>query len=136
MAEDFEPDATLVQLTLKRAGVLNPVFVVENGDDALAYLAGNGRFADRVKFPFPGVLLLDLKMPRTNGFEVLDWIKGRSQFPGLLVVVLSGVSDLAQVNRAYAAGAHSFLVKPCNEQDIANLAKSFAGPWSFAPPVG
>ena len=129
LAEDLEDDAGIIQYIFKKAGVSNPVMVVPDGAEAIAYLGGDNHYADRAKFPLPVVLLLDLKMPKRSGFEVLEWCKTRPDLKDLLVIVLSGHHDLGAVNRAYALGAHSFLVKPCNVEDIRNLTKTFKGYW-------
>jgi CheY-like chemotaxis protein len=133
LAEDLEDDAKIIQYVLKKAQVMNPIIVVPDGAEAVAYLKGEGFYADRAKFPLPAVLLLDLKMPKRNGFEVLEWCKTQPELKNMLVVVLSGYQDLDSVNRAYALGAHSFLVKPCNVEDISNLMRSFKGYWTSAP---
>src|SRR5580693_4018816 len=73
LAEDSEDDALIIKSTLGKAGVLNPVFVVPDGVKAIAYLKGEGEFAVRGLFPVPDVFLLDLKMPRKDGFDVLQW---------------------------------------------------------------
>jgi CheY-like chemotaxis protein len=84
----------------------------------------------------PSVLLLDLKMPRMGGFEVLEWCKAQPHLNKMLIVVLSGHHELPEVNRAYALGAHSFLVKPSSREEIANLVKKFTGYWELgAPPL-
>jgi CheY-like chemotaxis protein len=132
LAEDFEDDARIIQYVLKKAQVTNPIIVVPDGAEAIAYLKGEGFYADRVKFPLPSVLLLDLKMPKRNGFEVLEWCKAQPHLKNMLVVVLSGYQELESVNRAYALGAHSFLVKPCNVEDIANLMKTYKGYWEHS----
>jgi CheY-like chemotaxis protein len=129
LAEDFEDDANAVQQVLKEAGVMNPVVVVTDGDEVIAYLNGEGRFSDRQRFALPGVLLLDLKMPRVHGFEVLEWIRAQPQFEKLLIIVLSGYDEIGQVRKAYDLGARSFLVKPCHIEDVRNLAKAFSGYW-------
>ncbi len=134
MAEDYEPHAALFQLVLKKAGVANQVIVVRDGDEAIAYLGGDGMYADRQKFPLPGVLLLDLKMPRVDGFTVLEWCKKQPHLKKLLIVVLSGHGEMRKINAAYALGAHSFLTKPCHLLDILNLTKNFTGYWDVQPP--
>ena len=73
LAEDSEDDATVLRSTLRKAGLAAPVVVVPDGSQAIAYLKGEGIYADRDLFPLPGLLLLDLKMPGKNGFEVLEW---------------------------------------------------------------
>jgi len=132
LAEDSADDAMVIQSTLKKAGVLNPVFVVSDGANAVAYLKGAGFYADRDLFPLPGVFLLDLKMPGKDGFEVLEWWKTQPQLKHLLVVVLSGYHDIESIKRAYSLGARSFLTKPCTIQDIMNLRQAFTGSWNHS----
>ena len=136
LIEDSEDDAIITQATLKKAGVLNPVKVVANGAKAIAYLKGEGDYADRTRYPLPSLMLLDLKLPKKAGFEVLEWWKSQPQLKKILVVVLSGYSDLHSVNRAYALGAHSFLIKPCKVEDIMNLRQAFTGSWNHSAPQG
>ena len=133
LVEDHEDDVELLQCVLKSAGVLNPVAVVTDGEEAIAYLQGAGDFADRAQFPLPGVLMLDLKMPRLGGFEVLSWLKDESKIKDVLVVVLSGYRQTWEVDRAYALGAHAFLLKPCSVDDIRNLGRDFPPYWTLAP---
>ncbi|HZV34467.1 MAG TPA: response regulator [Verrucomicrobiae bacterium] len=133
LAEDFDDDAKIIQVVLSQAGVENPVFVVSDGREVIAYLRGEGKYANRKKFPVPSVLLLDLKMPKCDGFDVLEWCKKQPQLGDMLVVVLTGNRELSSVKRAYELGAHSFLVKPCQTQDIVHLTQSFRGYWNFSP---
>jgi CheY-like chemotaxis protein len=134
IAEDCQPDAELIAQTLKLAGVCNPLMFVADGVTAIAYLMGDGIYANRDAFPLPGVLLLDLKMPRLGGIEVLEWCRTQPQLREILVIVLSGFSELRDVNRAYALGAQTFLTKPATEADILNIIKAHAVPWSVSPP--
>jgi len=112
------------------------VTVLSNGFQALAYLRGDGEFANRKKHPLPAVLFLDLKMPAVDGYDVLDWLQRRPEFKSMLVIALSGWAQLANVNRAYALGARSFLTKPCTEGDLANLQQAFPGYWEAAMTSG
>ncbi|HXC98850.1 MAG TPA: response regulator [Verrucomicrobiae bacterium] len=140
LAEDSEDDAILIQATLRKAEVLNPVLAVSDGVQAIAYLKGHGFYADRVSFPLPAVVLLDLKMPHKNGFQVLEWWKTQPQLKDILIVVLSGYYDLESIRYAYSLGARSFLIKPCKVEDIMNLRQAFAGSWNepatSLPPQG
>ncbi|MEY2465898.1 MAG: hypothetical protein QOD03_419 [Verrucomicrobiota bacterium] len=111
---------------LKASGIQNPIIRVGDGDEVLAYLKGEGLYGNRQSFPLPGLLLLDLKMPRVDGFQVLEWIQTQPQLKNMLVVVLSGHNDLKDVKHAYTLGAHTFLVKPFKLEDMANLAASFS----------
>lgn len=132
IAEDSEPDADILMRTLKMAGVVNPIFWVPDGDQVIAYLSGAGQYADREKFPMPGALLLDLKMPRMSGFEVLSWLKNEPQIAGVTVIVVSGTMEMREVSRAYQMGANTFVVKPVDGHELQNLIKTFPV-FSIAP---
>ena len=123
LAEDFEADAVAVHRLLTKAGVANPVIVVPDGGEAIAYMNNDGPFRDRQKFPLPCVLLLDLKLPVKNGFEVLEWCRTQPHLKDLFVVVLSGHYQLRDVNEARALGAHTFLTKPAGTDEITNAIK-------------
>src|SRR6516162_682562 len=112
LVEDREDDIFLVLRSFDRTGVTNPIQIVKNGEDAIAYLKGEGRFANRAEFPLPELVLLDLKLPGTDGFEVLRWIRMEPGLTGLRVVVLTSSEHIRDVNLAYALGANSYLVKP------------------------
>lgn len=120
VADDSADDALLLKLALKKAKVVNAVFTVPDGEEAIAYLKGEGQYADREQYPFPVLLLVDLLMPRKSGFDVLAWLKENPK-PKLGVVVLSGVTEVKEMTRASALGAHSFLIKPLHVQDFLNL---------------
>lgn len=134
--EDSDDDARLLQLVFQKAGVTNEIITLNSGDEAIRYLKGEGAYTDRSQFPVPGVLLLDLKLPGTNGFEVLEWIKREALPIEMLMVAISGYSEIFTVNRAYQLGARSFLTKPIREQDVANLLNTFKGYWMFDRPGG
>lgn len=134
LVEDSEDDSEILLHALKKAGVANPVFTVRSGEKAIAYLRGDGDFADRENFPLPGVVLLDLNLPKINGFEILKWITTQPSLAGLFVVVLSGYNEIGHVGRAYALGARSFLVKPLQDQDITNLVKTYPTFWVSTVP--
>ena len=129
IAEDFADDAALLQQMLKSVGVHNPVMTVGDGEQAIAYLKGEGQFSDRLAFPLPAVLLLDLKMPRTDGFKVLEWLANQPELKQLLVIVVSGSDAIKDVQMAYKLGAHSFLTKPFTPDDVKNLTNAFEGYW-------
>jgi CheY-like chemotaxis protein len=129
LAEDNADDAERAQAALKSAGVLNRVVVVTDGDEVIDYLEGKNHFSDRHKFPFPGILLLDLKMPRVDGFRVLSWLNFQGARKDLLVIVLSGNGELHNIKRAYEFGANSFLVKPFQVTEIENLVRAHKRFW-------
>src|SRR5258705_10330985 len=112
IAQDDENDLTLLQLALKRVGINNPVHISRDGVEAIDYLAGNGLYADRAAFPFPSVLMTDIKMPRVGGFEVLKWLRDHPTCSVIPVLVLSSSRELRDVKLAYQLGAKSYMVKP------------------------
>ena len=139
VAEDDENDLLLLRRAFKVGRLANPVRVVRNGEEVIAYLKGEDKYADRREYPLPALLLLDLKMPRKNGFEVLEWIRQEPGLNLLRVVVLTSSDRLSDVNRAYRLGANSFLVKPFDLGDFARLVQAISGYWlwmSRAPEVG
>jgi CheY-like chemotaxis protein len=129
LAEDNEGDIILFRRALKKAHITNPLEIVRDGDETVAYLKGEGRFADRTKYPLPALLLLDLKMPRRDGFQVLKWIRKRRELDALRVVVLTGSQDIYDRTRAYQLGANSFIVKTLDSQTFAQLVESIRGYW-------
>ncbi len=129
LADDSDKDAEAIAESLKAAGVKNRLVRVSDGSEAIAYLKQSGRYANAEEFPEAGILFLDLKMPKLDGFEVLQWIRSQPSLRELLVIVLSGLNGLKDVNHAYALGANSFIVKPANPAEISNLVKSFQEYW-------
>jgi CheY-like chemotaxis protein len=125
LADDSEDDEVLFRRAVRLSGLANPVIVVRDGDEAIAYLKGEGVYADRVKHPMPKVLMLDLKMPRKNGFEVLQWVKEQPQLSGVLVVVLTSTVDDQERTRSSALGASVVLNKPCTPGDLKHLVDEF-----------
>ena len=129
LVDDDSNDRFLIRRAFERLGIENPLVEVSDGDEAIAYLSGTKPYEDRTKYPFPGILLLDLQMPRVNGLTVLEWIGEKIGATGLLIIVLSRVDEIRQVSRAYALGANSFLTKPGNEQDLHELVRAFRDYW-------
>ena len=126
VAEDNQNDWLLLQRALTKARVLNPIFSVHDGEEAIAYLEGAVPYDNHEKFPQPILLLLDLNMPKKSGYDVLEWLRSHRR-EKLGVVVLTGANDMGAVKRAYALGAHSFLVKPLTLQDFLNLMNAIKG---------
>ncbi|HEV8411192.1 MAG TPA: response regulator [Gemmatimonadaceae bacterium] len=129
LVEDEENDVMLLQRAFRRAGMVNPLQVVRHGDDAVAYLEGTGEFADRVKHPLPVLVLLDLKLPRRTGLEVLEWVKERPGLKKIPIVVLTSSKNDSDVDRAYELGANSYLVKPVSFETLLELVKSLELYW-------
>ena len=127
--EDDSNDVLLFQHACEKAGVPLSVQSVADGDEAIAYLAGEAKFADRELHPLPKLVLLDLKMPRVSGFEVLVWIRKEEKFRVMPVVILTSSNHTADVDRAYQAGANSYLVKPVDFNELVDLARTIHGYW-------
>jgi CheY-like chemotaxis protein len=129
LAEDEEDSVLLIRHAFERAHISNPLHVVWNGQEAIAYLMGTGRYSNRAEYPLPDLFLLDLKMPRVNGFEVLEWIKQQPSLAAMRVLVLTSSDQLRDVNQAYQLGANSFLVKPNDFEDFIQLSKLIQDFW-------
>jgi CheY-like chemotaxis protein len=126
--EDDPNDVFFLQHAMKAAGVKNPIQVAEDGQEAIDYLKGAGKFADRAKFPFPSLVLLDLKLPHVMGLDVLKWIR---QQPGmsLVVVLLSASGEEGDIATAYRLGANGFLVKPSQASKLEDMVKAIKDFW-------
>ncbi|HWX23117.1 MAG TPA: response regulator [Candidatus Binatia bacterium] len=130
LVEDSEDDAFLLRQVFRKANINNPLQVVTSGEEAVAYLSGLGRYANRAGFPLPALVLLDLKMPgRMDGFEVLKWIRQQPALKTLPVVVLTGSNDPEDINRAYKLGANSFLTKPNDFHKFVEVTQALSGYW-------
>lgn len=130
LVEDDANDVLLIQRAFQKAGLQNSLKVVRNGDEAIEYLSGESDYSDRKRFPLPFLILLDLKMPGTDGFEVLGWARNVPSLKRLLIVVLTSSNLQADVDKAYEMGANSYLVKPVEFDDMVNLIKRFEAYWT------
>lgn len=135
IADDNQSDVLLLQRLFRQARILNPVQVVQDGEDAICYLKGEGRYTDRARFPFPVLLLLDLKMPKP-GTKVLAWLNQNPSIRPLAAVVMTDGSNVAEIQEAYNLGAHSFLMKPLNQEDFLNLTRGLKGIKLTSAPEG
>jgi len=127
--EDSEEDVFLLRYAFERADIKTPVQVVEDGQQAIEYLSGIGKFADRQEFPLPCLVLLDLKLPQKMGLEVLEWIRQRSAVKSLVVIILSSSVHEGDLRRAYELGANAFLVKPSDANTMAEMCKALNHFW-------
>jgi CheY-like chemotaxis protein len=116
VAEDSEADRLLLKVALRQVPRLKLVAEVSDGSEVIAYLRGEAGFRDRQKFPLPDLLLLDLKMPFADGFEVLEWLR-QKPYEDLTVVVLTDSMRPEHIKRALDLGADLFQVKPRATQD-------------------
>ena len=132
LVEDDLNDIFLVKRAFKMARVKNPLQVVTDGQEAELYLKGEGKYADRDAFPLPKLMVMDIKMPRRSGFEVLEWAK---HHPGPLkripIVIVSSSEDPADINRAYELGANAYMVKPMDYRAVEHLFQSITQYWGL-----
>jgi CheY-like chemotaxis protein len=129
LAEDREDEVLLIRHAFSRANIPNPLFVVRNGEEAISYLKGEGKYSNRAEYPLPDLFLLDLKMPRVNGFEVLTWVRQQPGLAALRILVLTSSDEIRDVNEAYSLGANSFLVKPHDFEDFTELSRIIQDFW-------
>lgn len=127
--EDEETDILLREMVFKRAGITSPVHVVTDGQMAIDYLAGAEPFADRRKHPLPCLVLLDLKLPKVGGLEVLGWIRRQPLLRKLVVIVFSSSTYPADIDRAYELGANSYIEKPSTVERTLEVAQLLKGWW-------
>ena len=129
LAEDDPNEVFLMQRAFQKANLKTPLFVVRDGQEAIDYLDRQGKFADTTRFPEPGLMLLDLKMPRKNGFEVLEWVRQQPGLRRLVVVVLTSSNQSGDIDRAYDLGTNSYTVKPGDFEMMIDLVKTFDSYW-------
>lgn len=122
--DDDPNDTTLLQVACARAAVDFELLNISDANEAVDYLSGAGKYADRARYRFPELVLLDLKMPRATGMDILKWIRGHSDLKHLPVFVLSGSEFKGDIHLAYDGGADSYLVKPPNFDSLISLVKN------------
>ena len=123
VVDDDDCASTLVSTVFERAGLVQPLQFARDGVEAIAYLSGEGVYSDRTQYPLPTAMLLDLNMPRKNGFEVLAWLRQQPALKRLHVYVLSASSQSEDIRRCYDLGANAYLVKPSNLEGLMHQAK-------------
>lgn len=129
LVEDNPDDVLLTTRAFKRANLFSPIQVVEDGDKAVSYLSGAPPYDDRDRHPLPVLVLMDLKLPRRSGLEVLKWIRSVPALKALPVVVLTSSSEDRDVNSAYDLGANSYLVKPVGFDALFDMVKILQPYW-------
>jgi CheY-like chemotaxis protein len=129
MAEDNKNDVTLMRRAFAEAGIPNPLIVVRNGREVIEYLEGEGGYADRAKYPVPGLMLLDLKMPWMDGFDVLSWLRRQPQFDGLPVVLLTSSKLQPEVVESRLMGVYDYRVKPHDFGELVRLLADVRKRW-------
>ena len=140
VADDDENDFIILRRAFQKAGLTHRLIHVLDGEAAIDYLSGKAPYADRVRYPAPSLLLLDLKMPRVNGFDVLAWLQSRSDLHALNVIVLSASQLEADKNQATQLGADDYRTKPHDFDELVRMARELDERWTSqlhrAPTLG
>lgn len=118
VVEDDKNDQILIERGFRAVGVASPIHVVGEGAEAIAYMMGEGKFADREKFAYPTFIMTDLKMPKVDGFAVLEFLKGNPEWAIIPTVVFSASSDCDDIKKSYMLGASSYHVKPHGFEEL------------------
>jgi CheY-like chemotaxis protein len=121
VVDDCEDDLALMRDAFKEAKCSHPVQEVRNGEEAIDYLKGEGPYRDRSRFPLPIVMLLDLNMPKKNGYDVLTWVRAQPDLKRLVIYILTASMQNEDVERAFYLGATSYLAKPSNLATLAAM---------------
>ena len=129
LVEDDEADIFLLRRAFRNARIANPLIEVRDGQAAIQYLSGEGDYADRARYPIPFLILLDLRLPKLSGFEVIAWMRDQPQLANLIVVVLTASDHVPDVTKARDLGANSYLVKPGNFQELVEMVRRIKGRW-------
>jgi CheY-like chemotaxis protein len=129
IADDDANDIFFLRRAFTKAGLPVSVQDVPDGEKAIEYLSGLNSYADRAQFPLPVLLFLDLKMPKINGFEVLEWLRTRSDLRNLKVIVLSSSGLQNDIQKAHALGAHDYRIKPADLGDMTEMVREVVNRW-------
>lgn len=123
LVDDDENDVLFLRRALGQAGVTQEIRVVRDGEDAIAYLSGRGRYGDREAHPLPCLIVLDLKLPKRNGLEVLRWLRGQKELGGTPVVMVTSSGETHDQEAAEAHGVEAYRIKPVSFQELVRLAR-------------
>jgi CheY-like chemotaxis protein len=125
LVEDSTADILLMQRVFRQENLSKIALqIVRDGDAAVSYLSGEGEYADRERYPLPMLILLDLKLPRRSGHEILAWLRQQPELKRLPVVILTSSRETLDINQAYDSGVNSYLVKPTGLTALLEMMKS------------
>ena len=129
VVEDDPNDQFLIEHAFREIGVTDPIQYVSDGAEAIAYMMGEGKYADRTKFAYPTFIITDLKMPKADGFTVLEFLKGNPEWKVIPTIVLSASPDVDDIKKSYMLGASSYHVKPPTAQELRHQLKVINDYW-------
>jgi CheY-like chemotaxis protein len=131
LVENDLNDIFLVKRAFKMASLQTPLQIVTDGQEAIHYLRGEGKYSDRQAHPLPKLIVMDIKMPRLTGFEVLEWIKHDGLLRRIPVIIVSSSESPDDINHAYELGANAYMIKPMNYRQVEHLFESITHYWGL-----
>jgi CheY-like chemotaxis protein len=134
LVEDNEEDAFLLRRALRLEKVECTLQVAEDGQEAIEYLGGTGKYGDRTQYPFPNLVLLDLKLPYVHGFEVLAWAATQPACKDLRIIILTSSGEERDRDKAAQFGIKSYFTKPPSKDLVALVGKTLREITSVAAP--
>ncbi|RMF44325.1 MAG: response regulator [Planctomycetota bacterium] len=129
IVEDDPFDVKLIQRAMSKARIANPCRILSDGEQAIHYLAGHPPYSDRNSNPIPILMLLDLKLPRKSGFDVIEWVRAQPVLRRLPIIVLTSSAESPDISRAYDLGANSYLVKPVGNDALVDMLQNLELFW-------
>jgi CheY-like chemotaxis protein len=129
LAEDDPNDAEIFEIAIKRSGLATRLMVARDGQEAIDYLSGNEPFKDRGKFPFPNLLIMDIRMPHVDGFHLLVWMRTHPQCCVIPTLIFSASDQPEDVRKAYQLGANSYITKPSQVNEVVDLIRIVYNYW-------
>jgi CheY-like chemotaxis protein len=129
LAEGDPGDEEMFRGALRRTGCSGTLHAVHNGEEAIGYLRGDGRYANRAVFPLPQLLVLDPRVPGKSGWDVLQWLRERPEFASLVVVMFGGSGTLAEEDMAYRLGVNHYHLRPQSADEFTKAVKRIADIW-------
>jgi len=129
LVEDRPDEVELMKQALHQVGVTNPLRVFTDGAEAIAYFEGGGRYSDRVTYPLPRLVMLDLKLPNRTGLDIVKWMKSDPRIKRIPVIVITSSREVLDMEKAYSAGVNSYLVKPTSFREFVDTMNITATYW-------
>ncbi len=129
LVDDLEDDIALMRFAFQRAGIKNPLCEMRDGEEAIAYLSGEGEYADRERYPLPCLIITDLKMPRVDGFQLLAWLRPQSEFHRVPRIVLTASGHERDEKRARELGGCAYFIKPSQLNQLVQIVKELDNDW-------
>src|SRR4051812_20700406 len=132
LVDDDENDVLLTRMAFEKSGVVNPIHWARDGVDAVAYLQGEGDYSDRGSYPIPELMILDLKMPRMTGLELLEWINKHPEHRVIPTIIMTSSRLEQDIRKAYHLGANTYMTKPSSLEELAKMAKAAHEYWALS----